>query len=152
MQLLWGVLKIRSGEQHERSNYWPSFVQAECSQERIHESNANSLRKNEMNSKNEGIHNCWLFLHTDLKDLERLGPVNVSEVQAVNFKKIWSVWSQRWAPTLMQFNVVAAPNKSMRLDTMESMGIAKILGIQENENDALIQITPGALQTGVLQN
>ena len=52
----------------------------------------------------------------------------------------------------MQFNVVAAPTKSMRLDTMESMGIAKILGIQENENDALIQITPGALQTGVLQN
>ena len=75
-------------------------------------------------------------MHTDLKDLERLGPVNVSEVQAVNFKKFWSVLSQRWAPTLMQFNVVAVPTKSMRLDTIESMGITKILGIQENERDA----------------
>ena len=88
-----------------------------------------------MNSK-EVIHNCWLFLHTDLKDLKKLGPINISEIQAVNFKKIWSVRSQIWVTTLMQFNVVAVPTESMRLDTIESMGIAKILGIQENENDA----------------
>ena len=67
-----------------------------------------------MNSKKEEIHTCWQFLHTDLKDLKRLGPINVSEIQAVNFKKIWSVRSQ--IPTLMQFNGVAVPTESMRLD------------------------------------